>query len=60
MEAKTMYTILSLIILVLDIWALVQVWKGTADNQNKILWTVVIVLLPILGLIGWYVWGRGK
>jgi hypothetical protein len=46
--------ILSLIILVLDIWAILQVFKSNASTVAKIIWTLVIVCLPVVGLIIWY------
>ncbi|MBN1545420.1 MAG: PLDc N-terminal domain-containing protein [Syntrophaceae bacterium] len=49
--------ILGLVILILDIWAILQVFKSNATTGAKILWTVVIIVLPILGLIIWYFMG---
>ncbi|MCU0580994.1 MAG: PLD nuclease N-terminal domain-containing protein [Syntrophales bacterium] len=52
--------IIGLIILVLDIWAILQVFKSSATTGAKILWTVLIVLLPLVGLILWYLMGPKK
>jgi hypothetical protein len=46
--------IIGLIILILDIWAILQVFKSSATTGAKILWTVLIVVLPLMGLIIWY------
>ena len=46
-----------LIILVLDIWAILNVLKSSIDTAMKILWVLLIVLLPVLGLIIWAVAG---
>jgi len=43
-----------LIILVLDIVAVVDCWKSNLDQNKKILWTLLIVILPLAGLILYY------
>jgi len=42
-----------LVILVLDIWAIVNVLQGPGDVPKKVGWTVLIVVLPLLGFIVW-------
>lgn len=49
--------LLGLIILIADIWAIVQVVKSNSDTLLKIVWIVVIVLLPVVGLIAWLLFG---
>jgi succinate dehydrogenase/fumarate reductase cytochrome b subunit len=49
--------IIGLIILILDIWAILQVFKSSASTGAKVLWTVLIVVLPLAGLIIWYFMG---
>ena len=46
--------VLGLIILVLDIWAVVNVIGSSASTGAKILWILLIVILPLVGLIIWY------
>jgi hypothetical protein len=48
------YGILGLVILVLDIWAILGVWGSSASLVSKLLWTALIVILPVVGLIIWY------
>jgi hypothetical protein len=43
-----------LIILIADIWAIVHVVGSHATNGKKVVWIVLIILLPILGFIFWY------
>ncbi len=50
--------LLGLIILVLDIWAIIKILDSRHSTGQKVLWIVVIVLLPLLGLILWYLLGR--
>lgn len=45
---------LGFIILVLDIWAIIKVIQSTASTGMKVLWVVLILLLPVVGLIIWW------
>ena len=49
--------LLGLIILILDVWAIVRVVGSTASTGAKVLWIVLILVLPIVGLILWYLFG---
>ncbi len=53
-----MQGILGLIHLVLVIWALVTIWKGRGTTGNKALWTVVVIVFPLVGLLVWYFVGK--
>jgi hypothetical protein len=58
---STLSGLLSLIILALDIWAIINVIKSGAETGMKVLWVLLIVLLPVLGLIIWALAGpRGN
>jgi len=46
--------LISLVVLVADIWAIIQVFQSRESTGTKVLWTVLILLLPIIGLIIWY------
>jgi hypothetical protein len=46
-----------LIVLVADVWAIVNIFQSSADTGSKVLWTVVVLVLPLLGFILWYFWG---
>jgi Phospholipase_D-nuclease N-terminal len=50
--------LLGLIILVLDIWAIVTIVQGRGSTGQKVLWIVVILVLPVLGLLLWLIMGR--
>ena len=49
-----------LIILVLDIWAILKVFQSSASTAAKVLWALLIVVLPVLGLIIWAFAGPKK
>lgn len=45
------------VILVLDILAIIKVINSRASTLSKLIWTLVILLLPVLGLIIWFIAG---
>jgi hypothetical protein len=49
--------ILGVLILVGDIWALINILQSSVENGKKLLWVVVVVLLPLVGLILWFFMG---
>jgi hypothetical protein len=50
--------LLGLIILVADIWAIVKIIQGGGSTGSKVLWIVLILILPVLGLLLWLLFGR--
>jgi hypothetical protein len=46
-----------LIVLVADVWALINIFQSSADTGKKVLWVVVVIVLPVLGFILWYFLG---
>lgn len=58
---STFNGLVGLIILALDIWAIINVLKSSAETGMKIIWVLLILLLPVLGLIIWAIAGpRGN
>jgi len=53
-------TIIGLLILIADIWAIIKVFQSKSSILAKILWTLLILIFPVLGLIIWYFAGPGK
>jgi hypothetical protein len=51
------YSLFGLLVLIGDIWALINILKSSAANDKKILWVIVVVLLPLIGLILWFFLG---
>lgn len=43
-----------LIVLVLDLWAIVSIIGSRASTAAKVGWTLLVVLLPILGFVIWF------
>ena len=50
-------SILGLLILAADIWAIINIFQSSVSNEKKLLWIIVVVLLPVLGLILWFFLG---
>ena len=46
-----------LLILALDIWAIVSIFGSGATTGSKVLWILLVLLLPIIGFIVWLVAG---
>jgi hypothetical protein len=49
--------LLGLLVLIADVWALVNIFQSGADTGSKVIWVVVIIVLPVLGFILWYFMG---
>jgi len=46
-----------LLILVGDVWAIINIFQSAVSNEKKLIWIIAVVLLPLLGLILWYFLG---
>jgi hypothetical protein len=49
--------IIGFIILIADIWAIVNVFQSGASTGAKVVWIVLILILPVLGLLIWLIAG---
>ena len=46
-----------LLLLVAVVWAIIQTVQSGATTGSKVLWTVLILILPVLGFIIWLIAG---
>lgn len=46
-----------LLILIADVWAIVKTIGSSASTTAKVVWVVLILVLPVLGLILWLLLG---
>ena len=46
-----------LIVLIADVWAIVNIFQSGADTGRKVLWTVLVIILPVVGFILWFFLG---
>jgi succinate dehydrogenase/fumarate reductase cytochrome b subunit len=51
------HSLFGLLILVGDIWAIINILQSSISTGKKVLWIVVVILLPVLGLILWFLLG---
>jgi len=45
------------IILLLDLWAIVSVFRSDKADATKIMWALLLVVLPVIGLAIWAIAG---
>ena len=50
--------LIGLVILILDIVAIVSVVAGRGSLVRKLLWTLLILVLPVLGMLLYFLIGR--
>ena len=55
-----MIGIVALIVLVLDIIAIVDILKSSADTGSKALWIILILILPVIGMVLYFLIGKKK
>ncbi|HXE51595.1 MAG TPA: PLDc N-terminal domain-containing protein [Tepidisphaeraceae bacterium] len=55
-----LYPILGIVVFILDIIAIVSVLSGRSSVERKILWVVIILLLPFIGMILYFLLGRSS
>ena len=51
------YSLWGVLVLIGDIWAIINILQSSVSNEKKLLWIIVVVLLPLLGLILWFFLG---
>ncbi len=42
-----------ILLLALDLWALVSIFGSGASNGKKVLWALLVIVLPLVGFIIW-------
>ena len=50
--------LLGLVVLVLDIIAIVDLLKSSKDTGKKALWIILILILPIVGMVLYFLIGN--
>lgn len=45
------------LLLIADVWAIVNVFQSDRGTGAKVAWTVFIIILPLLGFLVWLVFG---
>ena len=52
--------LIGLLVLAGDVWAIINIVQSSASNEKKLIWILAVVLLPVLGLILWFLLGPRK
>jgi hypothetical protein len=47
-----------ILVIVIDVLAILDVLKTESSNEKRLLWIVVILLLPVAGPLAWYLISR--
>jgi Phospholipase_D-nuclease N-terminal len=50
--------LIALVILVIDVVVVLDILNSRKDTEKKILWIIVVVFLPVLGPLLYFVIGR--
>ena len=53
-----MYGLLGLVVLALDIVAIVDCAKSSTDVARKVLWIILILVLPVAGMVLYFLLGK--
>jgi hypothetical protein len=54
------YNLIGIVVLVLDIVAIVHIVQSGLEPVKKILWALLVLLLPVVGMVLWFVIGDRK
>jgi succinate dehydrogenase/fumarate reductase cytochrome b subunit len=46
-----------ILVLIADVWAIVNIFQSSAQTTRKVVWTVLVILLPVLGFLLWFFLG---
>jgi len=46
-----------IIVLIADVWAIISISQSGATTGRKVLWIVIVLLLPVLGFLLWLLLG---
>lgn len=52
------YSLIGLVILILEIVAIIEIFKSGKPMVEKLLWTLLILFAPVIGLIIYFFLGR--
>jgi fatty acid desaturase len=53
------YDLMGLVVLVLVVWALIGILGSGAPPVEKLIWVIVVLVMPLIGFVLWYLLGPG-
>lgn len=60
MEGVRVEGLFGLVVLALDVWAIIHIVQSGTSTGKKVLWVVLILLLPLVGFLIWLLLGPRK
>ena len=54
------YDLIGIITLLLVIWALIGILQSGAQPVEKLIWVIIIFVIPLVGFLLWYLMGPGN
>jgi len=51
--------IFGVLVLFLDVYAILKIVQSSASVAIKAVWIVAVLVLPVIGVIAWYLFGPG-
>jgi hypothetical protein len=58
--ARMIYDLVGIITLLLVIWALIGILQSGASPVEKLIWVIIILVIPLVGFLLWYLMGPGS
>ncbi len=52
--------IIGLLVLIADIYVIIQILQSSDDSVKKIIWVLIVLFLPVFGIVAWYFAGPGS
>lgn len=46
--------VIGLIVFIADVYAIMRIINSPAETSAKILWVLVVAILPVIGFVAWY------
>ncbi len=52
--------VIGILVLIADVYAIMKIAQSSAGDGKKAVWIAIVILLPMLGVIAWYLLGPGR
>lgn len=53
-------SVLGLLHFIVSIWAIINVFQSSESTGSKVMWTALILIFPLIGLLIWFFAGPRK
>ncbi len=52
--------LIGILVLIADVYVILKIARSSEGEGKKALWIVLVLVLPVLGVIIWYLMGPGR